>query len=62
MTQSEVRDSQNRILRTDTVGRVHIRGGGVSGSYPGGRAAERFDGRYQRPAQWQRCREQAAVA
>ncbi|WP_268929142.1 hypothetical protein [Nocardia coffeae] len=41
---------------------MHIRGGGVSGSYPGGRAAERFDGRYQRPAQWQRCREQAAVA
>lgn len=39
----QVRDSQNRVLRTDTVGRVHIRGDGVIGGYLGGRAAERFD-------------------
>jgi len=39
----QVRDAENRVLRSDTVGRVHIRGAGVINGYMGGRAAERFD-------------------
>ncbi|MGF6887186.1 acyl-CoA synthetase (AMP-forming)/AMP-acid ligase II [Nocardia sp. GAS34] len=39
----QVRDAQNRVVRSDTVGRVHIRGAGVITGYMGGRAAERFD-------------------
>lgn len=39
----QIRDAENRVLGSDTVGRVHIRGEGVITGYVGGRAAERFD-------------------
>ncbi len=39
----QVRDQQNRVVRSDILGRVHIRGAGVIDGYLGDRAAERFD-------------------
>lgn len=43
----QVRDSQNRILETDTVGRVHIRGDRVIDGYPGETQRDRLLNREQ---------------